>query len=355
MLGQMMSNNNDGETTNVIATSSNAGVARAGARAGNLSPVPDGREDTSTKYRGWTKELDLALLEEVGNCGAHTPGHNQATKCWENVLAALKSRGMPFDNHRTVQRRFIVLKEKFIKKMADQEATAGIEDFGDDDDPFTQAMEDLVEEMRDFEAEKSQKREEKKNREESLVAGGQKLRDKAAQQILGGVPVAVGCLRPSPTSSMSDADVAGVKSKEPSTSSVAKKSPSHLFEDYDLAEHENKKMEIEARKLELEAKKFESEMELKREEYRQNSLRFQREMELKREEYEQNMLRFRAEMEFKRDQHQQNLAFHHDSMELKKKEIDTQHQALQLQVTKHQDEMRMKFMEMEQRMKGFGK
>ncbi len=60
-------------------------------------------------------------------------------------------------------------------------------------------------------------------------------------------------------------------------------------------------------------------------------------------------------MEFKRDQHQQNLAFHHDSMELKKKEIDTQHQALQLQVTKHQDEMRMKFMEMEQCMKGFGK
>jgi hypothetical protein len=45
---------------------------------------------------------------------------------------------------------------------------------------------------------------------------------------------------------MSDADVAGVKSKEPSTSSVAKKCPSRLFEDYDLAEHENKKMEIEA-------------------------------------------------------------------------------------------------------------
>ena len=100
----MISNNNDGETTNVIATSSNAGSARAGARAGNVSPVPDGREDTSTKYRGWTKELDLALLEEVGNCGAHTPGHNQATKCCKYVLAALKSHGMPFDNHRTVQR-----------------------------------------------------------------------------------------------------------------------------------------------------------------------------------------------------------------------------------------------------------
>jgi len=41
----MISNNNDGETTNVIATSSNAGGARAGARAGNLSPVPDGREE----------------------------------------------------------------------------------------------------------------------------------------------------------------------------------------------------------------------------------------------------------------------------------------------------------------------
>jgi hypothetical protein len=38
-------------------------------------------------------------LEEVGNYGAHTPGHNQATKCWENVLAALKSHGIPFDNN----------------------------------------------------------------------------------------------------------------------------------------------------------------------------------------------------------------------------------------------------------------
>jgi hypothetical protein len=34
-------------------------------------------------------EFDLTLLEEIGNCGAHTPGYNQAMKCWEAVTAAL--------------------------------------------------------------------------------------------------------------------------------------------------------------------------------------------------------------------------------------------------------------------------
>jgi hypothetical protein len=54
-----------------------------------------------------------------------------------------------------------------------QAATAGVENFGDDDDdPFGQMMEDLLEEMKDFEAKKFQKREDKKNSEESLVGGG---------------------------------------------------------------------------------------------------------------------------------------------------------------------------------------
>jgi hypothetical protein len=42
----------------------------------------------------------------------------------------------------------------------------------DDNDPFGQMMEDLLEEMKDFEAEKCQKCEDKKNSEESLVAEG---------------------------------------------------------------------------------------------------------------------------------------------------------------------------------------
>ncbi len=49
-----------------------------------------------------TRLIQAAVSIEVGlwsftslrwNCGAHTPGHNQSTKCWEAVTAALKGRG----------------------------------------------------------------------------------------------------------------------------------------------------------------------------------------------------------------------------------------------------------------------
>ncbi len=64
-----------------------------------------------------------------------------------------------------------------INKHAKQEATAGVENFRDEDDnPFGQLMEDLMEEIR-LEAEKCQKHEDKKNSEESLVAGGETLCD----------------------------------------------------------------------------------------------------------------------------------------------------------------------------------
>jgi hypothetical protein len=42
------------------------------------------------------------------------------------------------------------------------------------------------------------------------------------------------------------------------------------------------------------------------------------------------------------------MTFHKEEMELKRKEIDAQHQALQFNLTRHQDEMRMRFMEFEQ-------
>ncbi len=305
-------------------TTNNSNVNNQPSTATEVSIIPPGSqekgESTSNKHYAWTRELDIALLEEVGNLGAHTPGHNQATKCWLNVLEALKSRGVPYDNHRTIQRRFYTLKDKFVSDRAKREATSGREDFGDDDDPFTQLMEDLLQEIQDFEAEKSLKRDEKKSREAELVAGGQKLRDKAAHQLLSGVPFAIGGMRPSPTSSVSDVDVsATTKSKESSTASTSKKRPGRFFEDFDLVEHENKKMELEVRKLDLECKKFEAEMQLKREQY------------------------------------QQNLAFHNDAMDIKKREIDAQHQAIQMQMSQHQDNMRMKFLEFEQRMKGDNK
>ena len=42
------------------------------------------------------------------------------------------------------------------------------------------------------------------------------------------------------------------------------------------------------------------------------------------------------------------MTFHKEEMEVKRKGIDAQHQSLQFQLTQHQDEMKMRFMEFEQ-------
>ena len=68
-----------------------------------------------------------------------------------------------------------------------------MEDFGDDDDPFSQLMEDLLlEEIKDHEAERTQKIDDKRSREESLVSGGNVFHNKVARQILGGDFVVIG-------------------------------------------------------------------------------------------------------------------------------------------------------------------
>jgi hypothetical protein len=123
--------------------------------------APSNANDNN-KYRGWTVEFDIALLEEVGNCNAHIPGHKQTTKCIEAVTEALKARGIPFDSARTIQHRWEHLKKKYIKKKANEEATAGMEDFGEEDDPFSQLMEELLEEIKDHEAERNKKKMRKK-------------------------------------------------------------------------------------------------------------------------------------------------------------------------------------------------
>jgi hypothetical protein len=43
-------------------------------------------------------EFDIALLEEVGNCGTNIPGHKRTTKCFEAVTEALKACGMLIDS-----------------------------------------------------------------------------------------------------------------------------------------------------------------------------------------------------------------------------------------------------------------
>ena len=74
--------------------------------------------------------LRYCFLEEVGNCGAHIP----TTKCFEAVTEALKAHGRPFDSAWTIQHHWEHLKKHNIKKKASEEATAGVEDFGDEED-----------------------------------------------------------------------------------------------------------------------------------------------------------------------------------------------------------------------------
>jgi len=59
----------------------------------------------------------------------------QTKKCWENVTEALKSHGNTKNNYQTIQHQFMDLKAKLMAEWAKKEAKAGVEDFGDDDDP----------------------------------------------------------------------------------------------------------------------------------------------------------------------------------------------------------------------------
>jgi hypothetical protein len=136
------------------------------------------------------------------------------------------------------------LKAKFVAERAKKEATAGVEVWGDDDDPVAQLMEDLLEEVKDFEAEKAQMADDKNNKEACLVAGGKVLHEKSANHILGGETVAIGGSEPtllqlSPASSVSDIDL----TMEPSTKS-SKKRQAHdcLFGDFDFMEYESKNL-----------------------------------------------------------------------------------------------------------------
>jgi hypothetical protein len=54
-------------------------------------------------------------------------------------------------------------------------------------------------------------------------------------------------------------------------------------------------------------------------------------------------------MEFKHDRQQQSMVFQKKEIELKRKEIDAKYQALQFQLTQHQDDMRLRFIKFEQR------
>ena len=67
---------------------------------------------------------------------------------------------------------------------------SGVED--DEENPLDLLLEDMADEIQDHQAEKAQKKNDEKNREAALVAGGKQLRDKAATQIISGQAIRVG-------------------------------------------------------------------------------------------------------------------------------------------------------------------
>ncbi len=56
-------------------------------------------------------------------------------------------------------------------------------------------------------------------------------------------------------------------------------------------------------------------------------------------------------MEFKQAETEQNFIFHKDAMALKQKGIDTKFNSIEFQISQHQDNMRMRLLDMEQKLK----
>jgi len=200
-------------------------------------------QDIKAAKPRWTSESLLALAEETNNHGAHIPAYGEVEKRWKEVVEAMKSRGYSFSNFRTLQHRFERLLEEFRKKRSERATVSGVED-DDDDDPLQLLLEDMNDEVQDYQAEKVQKKTEEKNKEAALVAGGKQLRDKAAVQILNGEAVRVGgdavelnnLRTPSPAMSMFGASDSGEK--------VSKRSREDKML-FDLMESERKKVELD--------------------------------------------------------------------------------------------------------------
>jgi hypothetical protein len=266
----------------------------------------------------WTLEYDIALLEEVRNYNAHIPRPKEKTTQFENVTQALINCGTPFKNPGTILVRFSHLKRSHASKMAKQQSTSGVENFSDED-PLADLMEDLLQEIKDNDAMKDDAKQEKQSKEEQLAVGGKAFRDKCAMQILagnanpiGGQVIALSDLRASPTMSEASTNASDSGSKK-------KTSQNLFFSDSELIENEKKK-------LELEQKRFEMEVELKRDEMKEAAERARMEME-------------------------QRMQIHRDMMTIQKQEIEAKVQSIQFQIAQHNDDMKMRFLELEQKNK----
>jgi hypothetical protein len=298
------------------AANSDLKEAEAGTQVASSSGK--GLDEKEKVSKAWILEYDLALLEEIRNFNAHILEPKEKTKNFENVTTALINRGIPFKNPRTIMDRFSYLKRMHTAKMAKQQSTSGVENFSDED-PLADLMEDLLQDIMDNEAMKDESKKEKQSKEEQLVAGGKALHEKCAVQILNGKAkpisgdeVSFGELRASPT--MSEISATGSDS-----GSKKKTSRNLFFNDYELIENEKKKMEFEKTK-------FEEEMNLRRDEMKTAAEQAKMQMD-------------------------QQMQIHRDTMAIQKQQIDAQVQSIQFQITRHNDDMKMRFLELEQKLK----
>jgi hypothetical protein len=117
----------------------------------------------------WSKDASTALLEEVMNSGTHRPPYGQVEKLWKEVQDAMAQRGYVFLQHRTLQRQYNKMVVDFKKQSVKNISTSGVED--EEEDEMTSLLEDICQEVLDFEVEK-EKKANKESTEAALVAKG---------------------------------------------------------------------------------------------------------------------------------------------------------------------------------------
>jgi hypothetical protein len=265
----------------------------------------------------------MALAEETSNHGAHIPEYGAVEKRWKDVLEAMRNRGFNFANFRTLQRRFDRLMVDFKKESRAKANTSGVEE--DEENPLDLLLEDMITEIQDHQAEKALKKNEEKNREAELVAGGKQLRDKAATQIISGQSLRVGgdevelssIRTPSPAMSM----FGGSDNGDVGANSRGKRSREDklLFE---LLESERKKVESDNSNRREEIKLREQQQETN------NNARMEMhraEMAMRKQELDVKML----EVEAVREQNkimlttlQNQMLQHQQTMELQMKQFE---------------------------------
>ena len=125
-------------------------------------------QDIKAAKPRWTSESLLALAEETNNHGAHIPAYGEVEKHWKEVVEAMKNCGYSFSIFCTLQHCFERLLEEFRRKRSKRATVSGIED----NDPLQLLLEDMNDEVQDYQAEKVQKKNQGRNKEAALVAGG---------------------------------------------------------------------------------------------------------------------------------------------------------------------------------------